>query len=1390
MVLHRAMREGGPPREPEQEEFFGAVLFADVTGFTRLTEHLAQFPDGAERIDLQLNRYFGTVVEEITAHGGDVFKFAGDALIAVWPCDPADLAQAARAASACGLRIQRELATFVAEDDVVLAMRICITSGSLRFLQVGGVLARWEPMLAGAPLLQLAQLKSATPPGSVVLSPATAALLGAPFVTRAAPRPSQDTRNISLDLSSLPMLDGKTEGPDKERPRRLQWVSDLPEFSRLHRPEFSDELTAALRAWLPGALLSRLGHGQREWLSELRQVTIVFAALPFEIGDALTVATAQPVVEALQRAVYRFDGGVDKISIDEKGAVLIGAFGLPPLAHEDDAARGCMAALAMHQAVAALGAKARIGVATGQVFCGPVGSVARCEYTSLGPAVNLAARLMEAATGAPLCDQATMNLAKGSLAFSALPPVQLKGIAEPVAVYEPGTVEARHVRQRSALVGREAEREALSTALQTVVRVARSASVVLIGEAGIGKSRLMEDLYDQADMVQVRVLRGGGRSIDRNIAYHAWRPVFHELFGLQPSDDMAGGAAKVEALLANLPEEMRSLRPLIETVLAMDLGNDDEARHLSGEARAQQTRAVLCQLLSEAARAGPLCIVLEDVHWADSASWALIREVRLTVRPVLLVLASRPIDDPPPEFSELTARVHATGPHSTRHTSVWGAAEDDLIEVLRLTPLSRPAVVELACQVMGAVSLPDDLAELIWVRGGGNAYFVEELAHTLVDTGALVLRDGLVELRVSLAELAATRLPASLSGLIVSRLDTLSGLQQMTLKVASVLGRSFAIVAVQDLLPMEDARLHVPGTLPELAAKDLVRPTEDDLNYLFKHALTQEAVYGLMLFAQRRSLHRAAAEWHERAFGDDLSHLLPVLAHHWERAEEWDRALACLEQAAEANLERYANREAVDLLERALALAGKHSVNFPFQRIARWHRQLSEALFRIGELGRARTHGELGLRGVGVRVPRALPLAVLSLFGQLAKRALQHWWPEHFRSKSPQDRQRRMEAIAVLNRLTETHIYAENAVGCLDSGMRELNLAEPMGPTAELGRAYAVMAVVLGAVPQLRGVARNWAARAVAAVAGRELAPVQSYVLTRVAIVDLYDARWAEAEDKFKRAADGAKQTGDRRLREEALGVWGITLFFAGRFAESIPLIEMMATSANLSGNRQIQAWTRLAQSAQLLRTGDANDALVLLEEIEAWTTSTASNSEILWQRGLLALTWLRLGQHAKAQQVADSVQPLLAKRPVAYWLQNSLAALAEVYLALWHSAPGGSAAAKALQARSVAACRRVQRFGDAFAFGRPHGLLWQGVLQWQGGQAALAEATWLSCVAEAERLVMPWEAALARRELGRHLPSADPRRAVLLEQAAATLTGLGATWDLQVAHQAIAGDA
>ncbi|HSK37264.1 MAG TPA: adenylate/guanylate cyclase domain-containing protein, partial [Actinomycetota bacterium] len=193
-------------------------------------------------------------------------------------------------------------------------------------------------------------------------------------------------------------------------------------------------VAALVAPYLPRAMLASMVAGHEEWLAELRQITVVFANLP-DLDHRAGLDEADEVMRALQGALYRYEGSINKLSIDEKGTTLVAALGLPPLTHEDDPARGVQAALAMREALAGLGHRVAVGVTTGRAFCGTVGSRWRREYTMLGAVVNLAARLMQEAGDDVLCDAATASAARPAVAFTTLAPVRVKGLADPVPVY-------------------------------------------------------------------------------------------------------------------------------------------------------------------------------------------------------------------------------------------------------------------------------------------------------------------------------------------------------------------------------------------------------------------------------------------------------------------------------------------------------------------------------------------------------------------------------------------------------------------------------------------------------------------------------------------------------------------------------------------------------------------------------------------------------------------------------------------------------------------------------------------------------------------------------------------------------------------------------------------
>ena len=267
-------------------------------------------------------------------------------------------------------------------------------------------------------------------------------------------------------------------------------------------------------------------------MAELRPVTILFVNLP-ALPGAASLAEAQDVLCAVQSELYRYEASINKITADNKGTMLVAALGLPPLAHEDDPVRGIGAAVAVQSRLRELGWRCSIGVTTGRVFCGAIGSPQRREYTVIGDVVNLSARLMQAAEESILCDAATYRAARDRADFDALPPIQVKGKTEPVAVYCPREATASPSTQRHELplIGRETELAAFRSGLDALGR-GETQTLLIEGEPGIGKSRLVAALREIARSQNTICLVGEANAIEGQRPYHAWRSVFAPLLGI------------------------------------------------------------------------------------------------------------------------------------------------------------------------------------------------------------------------------------------------------------------------------------------------------------------------------------------------------------------------------------------------------------------------------------------------------------------------------------------------------------------------------------------------------------------------------------------------------------------------------------------------------------------------------------------------------------------------------------------------------------------------------------------------------------------------------------------------------------------------------------------
>ena len=1306
--LAEAPEEAG---RPHADRMTGALLLADISGFTAITERLAERgPGGAEELRLLLDGAFQPLLELIAGTGGDVLKFAGDALLACWPAPGGDLgeqglAAATAEAAGCAQAMQAALGRYAAAERLPLALRIGVGAGEVVVLDVGGERERRELLVAGAAVPQTTDAAGGAMPGQVRLSEAAMRLL------------ARD-------------LDGQA------RHRAPRAAAGTPAAK-----------AADLAPYLPRAMLASMVAGHEEWLAELRQITVVFANLP-DLDYRASLDEAQEVMAALQGALYRYEGSINKLSVDEKGTTLVAALGLPPLAHEDDPARGVQAAVAMCRALAASGRRVAIGVTTGRAFCGSVGSRWRREYTMLGGVVNLAARLMQEAGDGVLCDAATAQAARAAL--------------DPVPVYRPGRPGGGRPGRgpepvaRAPLVGREDERARLAGALGrlTTGGDGRTQVLVLEGEAGAGKSRLVAELVDQAVAAGVPVLDGAGDAVERNTPWHPWR----ELFGGLPPFDGADRAERrrlVFELLGPDPED-RDLAPLLNPVLGLELPETAASAELSGQGRAGRTRDLLVRVLRAAVGETPTVLVIEDAHWLDSASTGLVLALSRERLPLLLVVATRP----PGDTGTLTDDLG------------WAAYRRLLrspdLELLVLDRLSSDAVRDLVGQRLGATSVPDTLARLIESKAEGNPLFTEELTSALREAELVRVVGGRVELASEVADVLDRRMPQTVHGAITSRIDRLSPTQQLTVKAASVIGRVFAVVILREIHPLREAvarTLSADLSAIEQANLTVLETPEPDLSYLFKHVITQEAAYNLMLLSQRRGLHRSVAEWYERSGGGDVA----LLAHHWRLAEVPDKAIHYLERAGAEALREGAYAEAVRFFTALLEVdgvspdpaAGDRRPGTPDAhaiRRARWEHQLGDAYLGLGQLAPEQEHLHAALALLGRRTPasgRRLPGKLAWQAGQQLRNRV---WPRPLVAGSLEARSALEEAAEVYERLFLVDYHASRRAQTVHQAVKGLNLAEAAGSPSAEARLAGACAVGVGLLARHR-LAQAYLRRAFAALEGTDDPSARAGVLQSAALYEVGVGRWPEVREHLEEAAGIVRRLGDpRRLAEIAgLGIW--ERYFQGELAAVRPLLAELDRLGRQSGDAQVRAWAVAGHAVIGLRTGDLAEASAALRRRPA-PAPQALLSLLQGDRAMAVETLRRALEHAALPPVK------------CYWF-DLYAMSAEVAMALWldHRGRDGGDTGP-WRAMAGQAVRYLGRYARVFPIGRPRALLHRGLLAWTAGRAGPARRDWQAALAAAERLGMRYEQALALDMLGRH---GEPgRRPANRERAAALFQELG----------------
>ena len=1365
LIRRRIARNPSLPTEPKAERFPAVLLLADLSGFSALAESFARRgPRGAEDLKDLLNAVFGRLVDVVEAHGGEVLKFAGDGALALWLSDE-DPSVAADGAARCALAVQQALLGVRTPDGVRLQLRVGIGAGEVWAATVGGVAGRWELLVGGEPLTQAVRAMSAVDSGEVAMSAVVWERIGC--------------RGGATRLTSGTI--------------RLE---SLPVGSPLSPPEpitLGTGAESCLRAYIPRSVQASLEAGLTDWLAEFRRVSVLFinlGTLEYAAGEAL--GDLQRAIVALQTVVDRYGGSINQALVDDKGMVVVCGWGLALHTHGDNEVRAARAALDLHRELAGIGLSASFGLATGEVFTGLLGNHRRCTYTLIGDVVNVAARLMQAAcAGEILCDLASFEAASSRVTFETLPAVTVRGREEPVEVFRALEVPAGGPAE---IVGRVAERRVLRDRLEALAATNAGGVVILEGDPGIGKSRLVGDLIQRAVSMGVRTMVASADAIERSAPYHVWCGLFDNLLGLEGVAGRDGAERRVIELLESNPR-LVVFAPLLNPVLRLNFRDTDESERVPPRGRAVLTRELLIHLFRFTGGGQPTLLVLEDAHWFDSSSWALADAIAREVPQVLLLIATRPLsaDQQPGELLRLsvgegTIRIH-------------------------LDALTAQESQTLVCRRLRARALSEPVARLIRDKAEGHPFFTEELAYTLRDRGLIQVDHGICRFTAGAAATESVQLPNSVQVMVSSRIDQLNVEQQLTLKVASIFGRTFDPAAVRAAYPIEIAPQDLQGHIEALIERNLVQHArgESGLSYAFKHAITQEAAYNLLPYALRRQLHAAAAGWYERQHPGDVSPFYPLLAHHWSRAEAGERATFYLEKAGEQALRRHANEEALRFFSEALeidekfapplppsapiVLSHRRTISARDARHIRWERCMGDASTNLSRWEDGRRHFTNLLTLMARPLPASDREFALGVGRQIAVQCLHRLMLRAFGRSSERARDLLREAVCAYERIGSISYQDGRVLPVVYALVAGLNVAERLGPTSELGLVYADVANVLGLIP-LHPLARVYQRMAAGTAAQLADAAVAGRVRARAAIYRLARGDWSVCAD-LEASMALCDEIGDSYRGEEIAALRGRAALVQADFDRAAELGAAVRRRAVANGSVPHEIWGLALEAWGSRYRGQDQHTLELARAGLRLLTPAAgvdrpsrrqmADFQTLDFHGVTALAHLDRAELDAAHQAAERLIEALTESPrIGYFSELSLSAAVETCLAIWETGTSSRAVSAPAQVKYL--CGQFERLARVTPPARARAALWRGCAAWLEGRRDRAAALWQRCLADAERFGLPYERARAHYEIGRRLERTDPERLAHLTRADTEFRQLLSDPDVKRVHAVLHG--
>jgi class 3 adenylate cyclase/tetratricopeptide (TPR) repeat protein len=1119
-------------------------------------------------------------------------------------------------------------------------------------------------------------------------------------------------------------------------------------------------------------------EGERKYVTVLFSDLSGYTAMSERLDPEEVREITSRIFGEIAKVIDRYDGFVEKYI----GDAVVALFGVPK-AHEDDHLRTIRAAQDIHEVVATIGLDygekigvrlaLHTGITTGLVVTGEI-NLEKGTHGVAGDTINLASRLSGIARpGEILVGESTYLQAKGSYSFEKLEPVSLKGKAGQVTPYRLLDKKPQPLRGLAAegisspLVGRYVEIAALTGCVNRLLD-GQGGILSVIGEAGLGKSRLMAEIRRHFESEDLLWLEGRTLSYGQQMSYWPFREILWQYAGITEDDDETEAWNKLErSMTALFPAESTEIFPHLASLIGLEVKGDlgKGLKHLDGESMGKQVYLSSRRFFERLASNRPLVLIFEDLHWADESTTLLIEHLFPLIDRVPLLICG--VSRPEANVSAVRLRERAFKDHGRRYTEI------------RLNPLSPTECSDLMHNLLDIENLPSRMRQVIVEKADGNPFFIEEIMMTLIDKGAVRPENGHWKAASSIETIA---IPDTVQGVIMARIDRLDEEVKQVLKSASVIGRAFLYRLLKEVT---EAVRDLEKDLDRLTATDLIREKQKtpELEYIFKHALVQESTYESILLKKRHELHGKVACAIETLFSDRLDEFSSVLAYHYAKAEQWEKAQEYLFKAGDQAGRIAADAEALSHYQQALETYTRVFGDKwdPLHR-GILERKMGEAFYRRGEYEQAMEYLQRALVYFGrpklatsrsrVRLGILREIAV-----QIGHRLFSRWLMK--RTDGLGD-----DVVEEVARIYET-VVTRDARGApehfLLTTLTCLNFSERRGYVPGIVSGYSDLVAIayLFSLPRLAGFF-------------------------------------------LRRAVALAEQTQDPAALVRLHANLSISAWLAGQLGTAVEYSLKGADIARRGGYWNLNLWAGLNvfETLSCAFRGDLDRASTMAHELVCFGRD--ANDPEIWCAGLLSLGWVQelrgefeasLASLNKAIERAEAVPSHLfrilagsrlgrcysrlgdlersitvLKQGGNYRVVHSVkgweyAIPLELFTTFLAAAEQGAGTDKEEYLRGARrACKEVFRSAKVYRYCLPEATMLQGRYEWIRGEPSSAREWWEKSIRAAEEMGARYDLGMTHLEMGRRL-----KDRVHLEHAEAIFAEIGAEFDLAQTRDVLA---